>query len=813
MKSEPRSSTSRLGSALSRFLLGRAKAADRGYARADMAGAHGSATMRQGARSATPAPPSPYPLDHAPGPEDPYAGLRGTRILFDGVLKGDYSLAIVNRQLARALLQAGVDLVLHSGEDDLASDAALTAMPDVNARLVARRPTEAVDLHLRNTWPPQADDMQGSVNAYVCFAWEESTVPRAMVNHFNAHLDLLMVTSHFVADAFRRSGLRIPVDVVGNGVDHLTVGAGDTARPTQPADGPRRILHVSSCFPRKGADVLVETFAANFTPKDDVELVIKTFDNAHNTIDDHVEAARLAHPEAAPITVLKQSMTDAALRDLMRSSAALAAPSRGEGFGLPLAEATMLGVPVVTTGYSGQADFCTDRTAWLVDYRLEQSSAHVTAGDGALWAEPDPTDLARTLRSALGQPDDARCRVEAGQSLLSRHFTWSRVARRVALALGRWQRRPAPAAGRIADVDLVSSWNQTCGIATYASHLFSTEALSPRLRHVHARRLNDDDVEIDARQDIGVSRSWGFDREALHALASDLVASRAPILWLQHHPGHFSDADMTALCDALAPVEHAARVITLHNARETLDQPGRWLASFDVVIVHTDADRALLAARADNAVAVIPHGIPSAPADHQPDPRHVTVGMFGFLYPHKNVPLLLEAVAIASTYEPRLRLRLLTCARNDTVSLKERSRVEATIAALNLDDRVEVDFRFLDEETIRARLSGCDLICFPYGPSSESATGAARIALSLDRPILCSTSDVLSDIRPYALGIPKLDRETLAEALIVLSGSVRLRDLRALERRNVVAKHCYEHIGAQHARLLDRVTGRVADAA
>ncbi|MEM6973284.1 MAG: glycosyltransferase [Pseudomonadota bacterium] len=801
-------------------------------------------------------PPSPYALDRARGSDDPLAALKGKRVFFDGVFLGDYSLAIVNRQLARALLAAGIDVSIYSDEEGLDSDPHLAAMPDVAAQRLAAPPArDSVDIHLRNTWPPRADDMIGRLNAYVCFAWEESVVPSAMVKHFNAHLDLMLVTASFVEEAFRRSGLTVPMAVIGNGVDHLTQSSDETpeAGDTRAGQGTtpdglgeiakRRILHVSSCFPRKGADILARSFARGFTAADNVELVIKTFDNPHNTIARDVAAARKAHPDAAPIRVIKASLSDTALRAMIREADVLAAPSRGEGFGLPLAEAMMLGVPVVTTGYSGQTDFCSEETAFLIDYTLVASDAHVTAGGIAgsrsLWAEPDGDALAAALRRALEDRAEAQRRTAAGRRLLAEHFTWRRVAERLGLALASLgMRRPAECARAPAAIDLVSSWNQTCGIATYAAHLFATDALAPRLAHVHARLLDDDAAMIALRDDLPVTRSWGYTGAALDRLAADIASGaaqgttdsptpcegvhhsagsgdggRTRVLWFQHHPGHFSDGDMARLVPAIAASPHATRLITLHNVRETLQKPAKWLAAFDAVIVHTEADRALIEKRNHAAAVVIPHGILPPPEARPPDPAHVTVGTFGFLYPHKNIPLLVEALARARMHAPMLRLRLLTCARGDRVSRRERARVEATIAALGVEDAVETDFRFLDEDRVRNRLAGCDILCFPYGPSSESATGAARIALSLNRPILCSDSAVLRDIHPIAMGLPSLTVEALAEALIVLAASPAIRALRERARRATVEAHGYDRIGARHARLIDRLDGGLAHAA
>ena len=67
--------------------------------------------------------------------------------------------------------------------------------------------------------------------------------------------------------------------------------------------------------------------------------------------------------------------------NLYKRCHALVAPSRGEGFGLPMAEAMLFDLPVITTGYGGQSDFCTDETAWLIDYSFAYAKTHMKLSD------------------------------------------------------------------------------------------------------------------------------------------------------------------------------------------------------------------------------------------------------------------------------------------------------------------------------------------------------------------------------------------------------------------------------------------------
>lgn len=739
--------------------------------------------------------------------------LQGRSIFFDGVLKGDYSLAVVNRYLVRAMLRRGLRVSCYSPEADWGTDAKLNEMPDVRARMLDSYPAKgSFDIHLRNTWPPETADMVGRRNVYVCFAWEEIDVPSYMVERFSRDLDLLMVTSHFVRDAFLHSGLDIPIGVVGNGCDHvLGIPAADP--PPLPRRGRRRILHVSSCLPRKGADLLLRAFAQAFDGRADVELVIKTYPNPQNRVRQQLEETAAAFPRMAPVEIVSHSLSFSDMAALYQSSDLLVAPSRGEGFGLPLAEAMLYGVPVVTTDYSGQRDFCRAETSYLIDYHLAPSAAAVSGGY-SLWAEPDIASIIAQMQAALADPAEARRRTARGAQLLKAHFTWEKVCERVMRALVRTGGHVPASAARPWTLDLVSTWKQRCGIATYSEHLTEADALAARLRTVLTRDAVPSDRLPERRHrtdgQIKVNPIWNYDHSGVERLAHAVREGQSDVLWLQHHPGHFSLHDMHTIAAAAAASHYKVRAITLHNVKE-LDRAAltSWLDRFHLVFVHTAADASVLSKAGYPRPVVIPHGLlprPETPSDMLPS-RPFTVGTFGFLFRHKNIELLVDAVARARMFLPDIRLKLLTCATGSSESRRIRARVETMIEYLQIGANVSACFTFLDEAEVVEELAGCDLLAFVYGPSDESSTGAARIALMADRPLLCSTSEALADLRPISHVLARLEPDLLAEALLSLHANRSVLGLYDEERRKFMDSFSYQRLAKRYAGHIEALLG------
>ena len=89
-------------------------------------------------------------------------------------------------------------------------------------------------------------------------------------------------------------------------------------------------------------------------------------------------------------------MTDQQIKSLLIQANVLVTPSKGEGFGLPIGEAMRLGIPVITTGWGGQLDFCTNQNSWLIDYKFVFSNSHFNI-EQSYWAEPSRNHLSQLL--------------------------------------------------------------------------------------------------------------------------------------------------------------------------------------------------------------------------------------------------------------------------------------------------------------------------------------------------------------------------------------------------------------------------------
>ena len=82
-------------------------------------------------------------------------------------------------------------------------------------------------------------------------------------------------------------------------------------------------------------------------------------------------------------------------------------PARGEGFGLPVAEAMAAGVPVIAVAHAGLADFVSEETAVTVPFTLAPAESHFGLA-GSMWAEPDRGRWPAAMAAMAARPDGAR---------------------------------------------------------------------------------------------------------------------------------------------------------------------------------------------------------------------------------------------------------------------------------------------------------------------------------------------------------------------------------------------------------------------
>ena len=323
-------------------------------------------------------------------------------IQVEGTYENSYSLSMVNKQIALALqnhVECEVKVYATTYHEEYMYS--LTNI-DPNIKPLVEKDLENIDISIRNIYPPFATNMKGYHKIIGPYGWEESKFPTEYVEWFNTKLTMVFAMSEYVKNLLKENGVKIPIVTTGIIVEDILKVDSHPFDFDLPAGF--KLLHVSSGFARKGVDILLEAFEAT----KDTSLMIKTFSNPHNNTKTQLkklnykvqttyeEDINLYVKKDKKILLINKEIPQSKLKYLYEHSNILVAPSFGEGFGLPLAEAMLLDLPVITTGFSGQSDFCTDETAWLIDYDLKPAKTHLNLKN-SLWAVPKVASLNKQI--------------------------------------------------------------------------------------------------------------------------------------------------------------------------------------------------------------------------------------------------------------------------------------------------------------------------------------------------------------------------------------------------------------------------------
>ncbi|MEI2703302.1 MAG: glycosyltransferase [Baekduia sp.] len=244
--------------------------------------------------------------------------------------------------------------------------------------------------------------------------WETETFPR----RWRPSLDLVdevWVGSRFVADAVSLVTTK-PVVHIPTPVTVPAATKPDRAGLKLP-DGFLFlfVFDFNSVAKRKNPIGLVEAFKRAFPDeRDGVTLIIKAINGDRHPLDQAALADAIG--DRSDVLLIDHYLSADARDALVASCDCYVSLHRSEGFGLTIAEAMLLGKPVIATDYGGSCDIVHEETAFPVRWERTQ------VGEGAapyapdeFWAEPDSGHAAELMRLVVDDPEVAAMRAARGR--------------------------------------------------------------------------------------------------------------------------------------------------------------------------------------------------------------------------------------------------------------------------------------------------------------------------------------------------------------------------------------------------------------
>lgn len=311
------------------------------------------------------------------------------------------------------------------------------AQTNVNGYLARRNDTSVLHLPCGNPYPINLfnvnadqvpivyetlgnDFFQNRYNIGFWF-WELSHFPEMWHDRFN-YFDEVWVGSNFVQAALAPAA---PIPIVTMRVPIIDPGPStmtrtDLALPTDK----HLFLFVFdglSYVERKNPLGLIQAYRTAFEPDfKDTTLIIKATNLSHNP-----ELARWLRKEMKSVSgILIDRYTGRdELNGLFHACDTYVSLHRSEGFGMTMAEAMILGKPVIATAYSANMDFMSPANSYPVPYRLVELEAdYGPYKKGNLWADPDIVEAATIMKRVIDNRDEARQKGQLAKQDIERFY-------------------------------------------------------------------------------------------------------------------------------------------------------------------------------------------------------------------------------------------------------------------------------------------------------------------------------------------------------------------------------------------------------
>jgi glycosyltransferase involved in cell wall biosynthesis len=244
------------------------------------------------------------------------------------------------------------------------------------------------------------------------WAWELEKIPAEWV-HAVRYVNAVFCPSEFTSQTIRKYTDK-PVETVPHpvAVGPLRAGMRAHLKLSDQAFVVSSLFSFGSALERKNPYAAVTAFAAAFGKTDDAWLILKSNHGGNSGEKKQFLDFIKPYPQ---IRLIDDIWEKEEVLGLIKASDIYLSLHRSEGFGLPIAEAMLLGTPTVVTDWSGSRDFCNGSNSFPVSFTLiPVKSRHPEFAelDQVKWADPDSAAAAGMLKKIYLEREIARAKAE-----------------------------------------------------------------------------------------------------------------------------------------------------------------------------------------------------------------------------------------------------------------------------------------------------------------------------------------------------------------------------------------------------------------
>ena len=343
------------------------------------------------------------------------------------------SLGLINREVCTRLMQRGHEITLQRTQPDQFTSSRFELLKQRDAANLSH----PIEVHVAHQYPPRFDPPPEG-HWVMSQPWEFGSLPKEWIEKMNASVDEVWAYTHFVRECYIQSGLdpqRVFVIPAGVNTDLFNPHIEPLNLPT---DKKFKFLFVGGTIWRKGIDLLLEAYLQAFTRNDDVCLVIKDVGGGSFYQDQNFSTLiqqTQQDPNAPQIVYLDVDLNPDDLPRLYTACDCLVHPYRGEGFGLPIAEAMSCALPVIVTGAGASQDFCNNENAYLLSAQKRTLDHTHAAGRETVNApfvyEPNVAEIVTLMRHVVNHPDEANAKGARAREGICTRFTWDHAVKQI----------------------------------------------------------------------------------------------------------------------------------------------------------------------------------------------------------------------------------------------------------------------------------------------------------------------------------------------------------------------------------------------